>query len=427
MTVERRALPARTAHRLGSSLRARSWLWLLLPVAAGYGEASDDLSPDAYCSTAMVLIAFSTPLFLLARRRFPLGTFLACLPDIYFGGEERFPALIALYTVAVTSSRRAVVVLCGLLYVLVWELEPGSGVGGIIPDSLWVDTDLSTVLSVGATAAAPIALGLLTRTRLELNARLQDLANSRRREDSLLAQRTLSAERARLAREMHDVVAHHVSLISVRTAALQVSTTDPQAREEAGQVRALAARTLDELREMVGVLRAPGRSPDTRAPQPHLADLPRLVADSGLDVEARIEVDLDGPSARHWSGPVQHAAYRTVQEALTNARKHAPGAPVQVHLYQDGQNLHASIRNGPPADGTLSPKLPSGGHGLAGLHERAHLTGGTLHTAPTHDGGYLVHAVYPPGPLPAPPTAPGQLRRTEAMGSALCPPASGGG
>ena len=382
------------------ALRARAWLWLLLPVAAAYVEVTPDLSPDGDSSTQMAVIAFATPLVLLARRRLPLSTFLASLPDVYLGGGARFPALIALYTVALTGTRRTVTAACGLLFVLVWNLEPGSGTGGIIPESLWADNNLADLLDLAATTAAPIALGLLTRTRLELNARMRDLVDSRQREDSLLAQQILSAERARLAREMHDIVAHNVSLISVRTAALQVSTTDPETRAEARQVRTLAARTLDELREMVGVLRASGGTIDTRAPQPHLADLPRLIADSGLDVETRVEIDLDGPATLRWSETVQRAAYRTVQEALTNARKHAPGAPIQVRVHQEGQHLHVTIRNGRRAEGIPSPNLPPGGHGLAGLHERAHLSGGTLHTAPTDNGGYLVHATYPPHPVP---------------------------
>jgi signal transduction histidine kinase len=401
VTAARRTCPTRIARWLSPAPGARGWLWLLLPVAAAYGRASEDLPLSSFDSMTLTLIAFSTPLLLLARRRFPLGTFLACLPDVYLCGEnERLPALIALYTVSVTSTRRTVVAVCGLLYALAWELESGYGPGGISPRSLWpgawTDTDLSGFLATGATVATPVAFGLLVRTRLELDARLQELADSRRREDSLLAQQTLSSERARLAREMHDTVAHHVSLISVRTAAVQTASTDPWAREEAGQIRTLAARTLDELREMVGVLRAPGGAVDARAPQPDLAHIPRLIAESGLDVETRVEIDLDEPSTCQWSESVQHAAYRTVQEALTNARKHAPGAAIQVRLYQSGQDLHTSIRNGPSADGIPSPRLPSGGHGLAGLHERAHLAGGTLHAARTEDGGYLVHATYPP-------------------------------
>jgi signal transduction histidine kinase len=399
VTTGLRTLPTRTARRLGGALAARSWPWLLLPITAAYGEVSDDLSPGTACPTESAVINFLTPLLLLARRRFPIATFLVCLPDVYLGGVARFPALVALYTVAAVRPRRTAAVACGLLYVLVWELEPGSGTGGVIPGSLWADTDLSDVLTVGATAAAPIALGLLTRSRRELKARLRELADSRRREDSLLAQQTLSTERARLAREMHDTVAHHVSLISVRTGAVQAASTDPWARQEAGQVRVLAARTLDELRETVGVLRAQGGGVDARARQPRLAHIPRLIADSGLDVETRVEVDLGGPTADRWPDTVQHAAYRTVQEALTNARKHAPGAPIKVRVYQDGRNLHASIRNGPPDGSTPPPRFPSGGHGLAGLHERAHLAGGTLRTARTDDGGYLVHATYPSRPV----------------------------
>ncbi|NEA56226.1 hypothetical protein G3I60_19240 [Streptomyces sp. SID13666] len=145
---------------------------------------------------------------------------------------------------------------------------------------------------------------------------------------------------------------------------------------------------------MVGVLRASGGTIDTRAPQPRLADLPRLIADSGLTVEAHLDIALTEPSTA-WNDTVQRAAYRTVQEALTNVRKHAPGAAVTVRLHDNDDYLHIEIRNTPPDPGTPSPDLPTGGHGLTGLHERAAQAGGTLHTGPTPAGGYLLRAAFP--------------------------------
>ncbi|WP_367132181.1 MULTISPECIES: histidine kinase [Streptomyces] len=246
----------------------------------------------------------------------------------------------------------------------------------------------------------PVMQGVLTRTRRELSDRLHDLEQARTREHAFLTQQVLTAERARLAREMHDSVTHQVSLISVQSAALQATTTDPHTRDVARTVRRLASRTLDELRQMVGILRASGGTLDARAPQPRLADIPQLVNDSRLDVELRLEVPLAGPAAAAWSDTVQRAAFRTVQEALSNARKHAPGAPVTIHLYESDRHLHLMARNAPPAPPVPPPALPTGGYGLTGLRERAQLAGGTLEAHPTDDGGFLIHAVYPPAPGP---------------------------
>jgi signal transduction histidine kinase len=246
------------------------------------------------------------------------------------------------------------------------------------------------------TAGAPVVLGLLVQTRRELGVRLEELTRGQEREQRLLAQSVLSTERARLAREMHDVVSHQVSLISIQAGALQVSTTDRAATVEAARtIRQLAVKTLEELRQMVGVLRAAGGDGRELSPQPTLADLPRLLAVSGL--EAVLETDL-GPLAAGWPEPVERAAYRTVQEALTNIRKHAPGSSVLVRVRAEAGRLRVEVRNGPAAPGAEPLLLPSGGHGLVGLRERAQQLGGTLETRPTAEGGYLVSATLPPSP-----------------------------
>ena len=144
-------------------------------------------------------------------------------------------------------------------------------------------------------AAGPAAVGLLARTRRELADRLSELTRGRQRESRLLADRVLATERARLAREMHDVVSHQVSLISIQAGALQVSTGEPAARESAVTIRELSVRTLEELRQMVGVLRASGvRGDEPLAPQPRLADLPGADRGSGLPVTTHLAPD--GPA-----------------------------------------------------------------------------------------------------------------------------------
>ena len=374
-----------------STTSLRSALWLLLPVFATVVQAwafiDRSQSPLMFGNAVLSV----TPLLLLARRRLPITVFLATTPALYFG--VIFPSAIALFSVALLTLHRRAVGGCAGLFGLVYVITPNTPLM-----TLSWSMDFTLLLGLAAWIAAPVALALLIRTRRALTARLDDLEQARAREDVLLAQQVRSGERARLAREMHDIVAHNVSLISVRTGALQVTTADPEVRATARELRTLAARTLDELRQMVGVLRASGGAIDSRAPQPHLTDLPQLIADSRLDVEARLDIPLDipldGPDAA-WSDTVQRAVFRTVQEALTNVRKHAPGARVLVHLHESDRQLHVEVRNGPPAPGAEPLNLPTSGHGLTGLHERAHLAGGTLTAHATEDGGFLVHAAFP--------------------------------
>ncbi|MFF8813072.1 sensor histidine kinase [Streptomyces pactum] len=327
------------------------------------------------------------------RRRFPLAVFLATLPGILIG-YVWFAPMIALYTVAVRGAGPRLLALCA----------PLLAAGHFVP---WPVSDLEptayrentlTLIDSCVTAVVPIALGLLTRTRRELADRVDDLVRSRARADQLLADQVVGTERARLAREMHDVVAHQVSLISLQAGAVQISTDDPRAREAARTIRELSVRTLDELRHMVGILRkAVGDTPDL-TPQPRLADLPRLIAESALDVTYRADPTPGAPGPEGRPEAVERAAYRTVQEALTNVRKHAPGARVEVRVgapRPGDDGLLVEIRNGPPDAAAPAPGLPGGGHGLIGLRERAQSLGGTFTAHPTEDGGFLVRAAFP--------------------------------
>ncbi|MGA5566256.1 sensor histidine kinase [Streptomyces platensis] len=359
---------------------------------------------------------------LLLRRRFPLLVFLFTLPGLYIG-YIWFAPMIGLYTLAVRRPGRARLGICAVLLIAA-HFFPYP----ITDFELTVYRENTLVLiDACVTSAAPIALGLLVRTRQELASRVEDLTRSLRREDRLLADRVKTTERARLAREMHDVVAHQVSLISLQAGAVQVSTEDPAARAGARTIRELSVRTLEELRHMVGVLRADGgeaAEAHRLAPQPDLTELPRLIEMSALDVT------YEGGVAAGASGTktVERAAFRTVQEALTNIRKHAPGAQVRVRVdpvdamrgegseraagsgraggagraerAEEGRAAHGlrvEIRNGPPDAAATVPALPGGGHGLVGLRERAQSLGGTLEARHTSDGGFVVRAEFPYG------------------------------
>jgi signal transduction histidine kinase len=333
---------------------------------------------------------------LLLRRRWPVLVLLATLPGLQLSYIWLAP-MIAVYSVAVKYSvqrSRWIVGCCALLVALgqflpwPWsENLPG-----------WDRTTALAVMYALLTGGAPLALGMLVTTRRELAVRLDELTRGQARERDLLAQSVLSTERARLAREMHDVVSHQVSLISIQAGALQVRAEDPVAtRDTARTIRQLSVKTLEELRQMVGVLRAAGAGGEAQqlTPQPTLADLPRLVTGSGLS--ATLDCGVTDGSVPE---PVARAAYRTVQEALTNVRKHAPGSTVTVHVAhpdaRDAQRaLHVTVTNGPRGEGAEPLLLPSGGHGLIGLRERAQQLGGALFAEPSPDGGFVVEARFP--------------------------------
>ncbi|MFF1505793.1 sensor histidine kinase [Streptomyces sp. NPDC058326] len=229
------------------------------------------------------------------------------------------------------------------------------------------------------------------------------------------ARRTLLEERARIARELHDVVAHHMSVITVQadSAPYRIPGLPDAAREEFTSIAASARESLAEMRRLLSVLRSDG-SEGERAPQPGLDRVQQLVeatVRAGVPAELRLAAGLgDVPQA------VDLSAYRIVQEALANVVRHAPGAPTRVSVRADEGWLTVLVVNGPSAEpGSSVERGAAGtGHGLVGMRERVRLTGGSLDTGPLPDGGFRVAARMPltpdpatttAGPLPTDPTA----------------------
>lgn len=315
---------------------------------------------------------------LLVRRRLPWVAFALVLPGLVVDAMT-IAAPIALYSVAVRERRLPPVLVAGAVTYACFLLPDWQ-----LPELDYLAPSLLYALLYAAT---PIALGALVRTRRDLSARVAELSAARAAERLRDEQDVLRRERTRLSREMHDVVSHQVSLIAVQAGALQVSSSDPAARTAAGVIRSLAVRTLDELRQMVGVLRADGAPTGGDKPQPTLDDLPRLISDSGLPAELVTDTPAD------LAPPLQRAVYRTVQEGLTNARKHAPGAPVRVSVRTTTATIDVVVHNGAPTAPALT--LPSGGAGLRGLRERAELLGGRLDASPEPDGGYRLRVTLP--------------------------------
>ncbi|MFE0253664.1 sensor histidine kinase [Streptomyces sp. NPDC059010] len=316
---------------------------------------------------------------LVVRRRFPLPVFLLTLPASLML-DVVFAPFAALFTLAERSRDRRLLAGCAVLFAVAsaapWPLNGLSS-----HDRTWT---LIYFFYTLATAAAPVLLGQLVQARRDLAHRLTEIEEAREHERLLHSQAVLARERAQLAREMHDVVSHQVSLIAVQAGALQVAATDPDFKEGARTIRTLSVDTLDELRHMVTLLRASGGRATELTPQPTLADLHKLVDTSGLDAELAGELP---PSV---STPAQRAVYRTVQEALTNVRKHAPGATATVRLWHadDGTAFGVTVTNTPPTRSSLP--LPGSRQGLIGLRERAELLDGTFDSGPTADGGYEV-------------------------------------
>ncbi|GAA1500073.1 sensor histidine kinase [Streptomyces synnematoformans] len=261
----------------------------------------------------------------------------------------------------------------------------------------------STLTACLVAGVLPVTLGLWTGTRRRLVATLRDRAARLEREQRLRAEAATTAERTRIAREMHDVVAHRVSLMVLQAGGLEVSAADPAVAESAEQIRSTGREALTELREVLGVLRDEDRD-DTGAaptrPQPLLADLDRLVADwraAGMAVTC--ERTGDGAEL---PALLERTAYRVVQEALTNAGKHAPGGDVRIVLDQRPRALTVRVASGPapPATGTragagAAASRISGGYGLTGLRERVVLAGGELTAGPDPHAGWLVRATLP--------------------------------
>jgi signal transduction histidine kinase len=245
----------------------------------------------------------------------------------------------------------------------------------------------------GVFVLLPAAVGAWVRTRAELLTALVERAERAESEQRLRAREAVLSERARIAQEMHDVVGHRVSLMVLQAGAIEMASADPaKVGLLAGQVQAAGRRALEELRQVVGLLRTEDdANPAPLAPQPSLADLDDLLAGS-LDAGVQVALDRRG-EPRPLDPTVERAAYRVVQEALTNAGKHAPGAAVSITLDYLPAELAVVVVNQRPTRPATA--MPSGGHGLVGLRERVRAVGGDLRAEPRLDGGFAVRAVLP--------------------------------
>jgi len=251
---------------------------------------------------------------------------------------------------------------------------------------------LATVIAFG--------WGLYLRARRELVASLRDRAERLEADQQRAAEQAREAERRRIAREMHDVLAHRLSLLSVHSGALEFHPDAPPAEiaQAAAVIRTSAAAALADLRQVISVLREDSAA-TAEPPQPGFAQAADLLQESrsaGMTLDARIDL----PDARQLPEAVGRTVYRVIQEGLTNARKHAPGAPVQVTVTADGQAVTAEVisrrRSIITAPGTAEPA--GAGAGLIGLAERVALAGGQLEHGPNAIGDFVLRATIPRPP-----------------------------
>ncbi|MFJ7586453.1 sensor histidine kinase [Streptomyces sp. NPDC097617] len=212
------------------------------------------------------------------------------------------------------------------------------------------------------------------------------------------ARRTLLEERARIARELHDVVAHHMSVITVQadSAPYRVPGMSEPVREEFAAIAASARESLGEMRRLLTVLRGDGANgaDGERAPQPGIDRLQQLV-EATVRAGQPVELSLAAGAAGAAPPAVDLSAYRIVQEALANVVRHAPGAPTRVSVTVDEGEVLVLVVNGPARDAVVEVETSGTGHGLVGMRERVRLTGGTLDTGPLPDGGFRVAARLP--------------------------------
>ncbi|MFF9816404.1 sensor histidine kinase [Streptomyces sp. NPDC014006] len=378
-----------------------------------------------------VVFGFLAGAVLLVRRRWPIAVVLVSIA-VTPAQMGFLMGVVGLYTLAASELPRRIIAslagmsLVAMLIVTFVRLRQAADSGDV---GAWFVPFASICMALGMTAP-PVLLGLYVGARRRLMESLRERADSLERELQLLAERAeeraewaRGEERTRIAREMHDVVAHRVSLMVVHAAALQaVARKDPEkAVRNAALVGDMGRQALTELREMLGVLRSSDGGADSRrvpvplaavgvaaaavasraadndvvADGPCLAEIEELVGQSaaaGMVVDLSVEGE-----ARSCASEVEATAYRVVQEALTNVHKHAAGAKTYVRLAYRGAEIAMQVENEPPpeAGSASSARLPSGGNGLVGMKERVVALGGVFVSGPTDAGGFRVSAVLP--------------------------------
>jgi signal transduction histidine kinase len=385
-------LPGELRDQPDGRRSARDWFVDAMMYVAAIGISALALADtwDAHSGPLLAVdaaLGAACLLLLWWRRSHPDEVGLAITVASSVSALAAGPWLIAGFNVALRGSQAAIRAVV-LISIIVIQVFPR-----IYPNG---DPYVINVIVGALCTAVVISWGLLVRVRREHLRTLRDRAVGMETEQRLRIEQARDAERRRIAREMHDVLAHRVSLLSLHAGALEFRPDAPpeEIAEAAGVIRANAHAALEELRAVIGVLRDGGAEDDApEPPQPTLADIPALVDESrgaGMRVSCHLDVPDGLPDA------LGRTAYRIVQEGLTNARKHAPAAPVEVAVTAaDGELVVGVVSRRPVGVAAAGEPLPGAGSGLIGLGERVALAGGGLQHGTDAAGDFILRATLP--------------------------------
>lgn len=374
--------------------------------AEGTVPGQDELEPSWYAGLSL-FVAMGVAVTLVWRHQYPvIVTGITIVPPLFLLADS-LAALIAL--AALAASRRDRVLWAGTILVFVATavaLERDAGrhpeasllKAGVDPENPAGDVNIPlpvTIFIAVVATAIPLGVGLWRSTRRDLSRR--DI-----KEQGLQAEVARQEERSRIAREMHDVLGHRLSILSLHAGALEVNIPDgnPGAADAARSVRTTAKDALADLRHVIGVLKDGQRldsddeGPQPDRPQPTLADIPDVIASSReAGQPVNITILLDDSSAA--PAALGTSAYRIIQESLTNALRHAPGVTAEVTVRGGpGVGLTIEVINAIPDTGSTETAAGSG-VGLAGIDERVAQLGGTISTGPTDENTFAVNAWLP--------------------------------
>ncbi len=404
LSVRARWGPAAWVHRHPTIADGALAAVLLVVFLSGFGVWRGG-SPATFLVSAISLAAITW------RRRYPLEVFIISGAAVFSAMNKGnmspvtpIAGLIALYTVSSLCDRR-------------WSIGAGivSWLGVVVSAALVRDRpvvlSLHTLVAPLALIAATWLIGDNLRVRRAYVAQLEERAERLEAEREAETRRAADGERARIARELHDVVAHHVSVIAVQAGAARMvaessstSSGEPQTTSDnmLASIEVTARQALAELRRALGVLRKGEDRPD-HTPQPGLDQLDSLI-DQVRVAGTPVEMTVSGQVPAALPPGVNLSAYRIVQEALTNVLKHGGGAPTRVAMRFSDGGLDLSVTDSgsnfpPPASGggAHQPQL-GGGQGIVGMRERVAMFGGDLHAGPLPGGGYEVRAHIPCDP-----------------------------
>jgi signal transduction histidine kinase len=355
--------------------RARDLAFIVIALMASLAESLARRHEGLVEPSFILLVGVVGAVALWWRRRNPVVVTVLGIA-VFVLTQVPVTMVVGLFSLAVRRRDRVLVVmtLCTAATLAL--------VDGINSSGSWASSIVGALLGAGFCAAAGSYVG----ARRDLLASLRERAERAEDEREMRAEQAKLGERARIAREMHDVLAHKVSLIALHAGALEVNpTADPVLiRETVGLIRTTAREAMEDLRDVLGVLRSGADVDDTDlAPQPRSGDIQRVV-EASRAAGVRTELTMD---VAELPDTIARTAYRVVQEGLTNVHKHARGAATSVTVAGDEvRGVTVEIVNQRPvASGTL---LPGSGAGLLGLRERINLLGGSLQSGPCNDGGW---------------------------------------